>query len=113
MPIEFTKTHLTDSSNNLGLAVKGSSAVGRAYFGQGDGPVFLSEVQCLGTEASLLQCPFGSFVDKHDCSHLEDAGVICLRKYFKIHTHIPCKKAKCRPSTIMNTIICCQLHGFL
>ena len=75
------QTLLTGASNGLDLNVKGSSAVGRAYFGQGEGPVFLNAVECLGTETSLLQCPFGSFVTEHDCTHIEDAGVICLRKY--------------------------------
>ena len=82
----FLQTILSGCSYALDLNVKGSSAVGRAYFGQGEGPVFLNDIECFGTETSLLQCPFGSFVTEHDCTHIEDAGVICLRKFLETHT---------------------------
>ncbi|XP_077207062.1 scavenger receptor cysteine-rich domain-containing group B protein-like [Paroedura picta] len=52
------------------------SAPGSAHFGQGSGNISLDEVQCRGSEDSVLQChhaPWGT----HDCVHREDAGVIC------------------------------------
>jgi len=49
-------------------------AVSRVTFGQGTGPVFLSNVGCTGTESSLLSCsPIGVTY----CSHSQDAGVVC------------------------------------
>ncbi|XP_042685256.1 deleted in malignant brain tumors 1 protein-like isoform X1 [Centrocercus urophasianus] len=52
------------------------SAPGSAHFGQGSGRVWLDNVNCTGAEAALSQCqrrPWGS----NDCTHREDAGVVC------------------------------------
>ncbi|XP_067320842.1 deleted in malignant brain tumors 1 protein-like [Anolis sagrei] len=50
------------------------SAPGEAHFGKGNGAIWIDEAQCLGTEVALQKCPFER---KHDCSHEEDAGVVC------------------------------------
>lgn len=47
-----------------------------AYFGEGQGPIHLDNVRCLGTETSLGHC-LAVGQDGHDCRHNEDAGVIC------------------------------------
>uniref|UniRef100_A0A087XXD5 Soluble scavenger receptor cysteine-rich domain-containing protein SSC5D n=1 Tax=Poecilia formosa TaxID=48698 RepID=A0A087XXD5_POEFO len=47
-----------------------------AFFGQGQGDIWLDDVNCIGNESSLLHCrrpPFG----ENNCGHGEDAGVIC------------------------------------
>ncbi|XP_072051705.1 scavenger receptor cysteine-rich domain-containing protein DMBT1-like [Amphiura filiformis] len=45
-------------------------------FGRGVGPIFLDDVRCTGSEASLLQCSHRG-IGTHNCRHSEDAGVIC------------------------------------
>ncbi len=45
-------------------------------FGQGTGPILMSDVVCRGTEKELSQCPHNSF--DFSCSHFEDAGVECV-----------------------------------
>ncbi|XP_032297005.1 deleted in malignant brain tumors 1 protein-like isoform X3 [Coturnix japonica] len=52
------------------------SAVRLSSFGQGSGPIWLEGVRCLGTEATLTECPVKPR-GLHSCSHLEDAGVVC------------------------------------
>ena len=52
-----------------------ATAVSRAGFGVGSGPINLDDVQCTGSEAALINCPFDRFT--FDCSHVEDAGVRC------------------------------------
>nr|XP_038035098.1 deleted in malignant brain tumors 1 protein isoform X2 [Anas platyrhynchos] len=52
------------------------SAQGLSSFGQGSGPIWLEGVRCLGTEATLAECPFKPW-GLHTCSHMEDASVVC------------------------------------
>ena len=56
-------------SRNLGAV-----AYSQAYFGEGDGPILLDNVQCVNSEPTLIQC---SHVTQHNCGHSEDAGVRC------------------------------------
>ena len=48
---------------------------GLQTFGGGSGRIVLDNVQCVGNEASLSDCPALSV---HNCDHSEDAGVRCL-----------------------------------
>ena len=53
-----------------------AAAVTDGTFGPGNGPIVLSNVQCTGTESTLLSCqadPLGV----NDCDHSQDAGVVC------------------------------------
>ena len=52
----------------------GAVGLMRAYFGRGSGPIYFDEVACIGDETSIFDCPH---IIRHDCSHYEDASVIC------------------------------------
>ena len=58
-----------------------ATAYSRAHFGQGSGTIVLDDVQCTGTEETLVGCSYDS--NTLDCTHSEDAGVRCqiTRKY--------------------------------
>ena len=45
----------------------------------GTGPIFLSELNCLGTESSLLECSRqdNQLTGLHDCTHQLDAAIRC------------------------------------
>ena len=47
-----------------------------AAFGAGSGLIFLDNVECMGNEANLLDCP-GQDAGLHNCRPSEDAGVYC------------------------------------
>ncbi len=50
-------------------------------FSDGEGQIWLDEVQCVGTERTLLDCPTENPVGLHNCFHSEDAGVLCARTF--------------------------------
>ncbi len=47
-----------------------------AGFTNGINVIWLDDVQCLGTETRLIDCP-ASPLGTHNCAHVEDAGVRC------------------------------------
>ena len=61
--------------NQLGF-LGAREAVPRAGFGQGSGPIQLDDVECVGKESSLTDCPARP-INQHNCGHSEDAGVRC------------------------------------
>lgn len=54
----------------------GATAVGYAAYGVGQGNILLDDVNCIGTETSLAQCPHAGYYN-HNCNHFEDVGIIC------------------------------------
>lgn len=50
-------------------------AITGSRLGQGIGPIHLNEVQCTGTEKSIIDCKFNT--ESQGCNHEEDAGVRC------------------------------------
>ncbi len=47
-----------------------------ATFGQGTGEILLDNLMCVGTEATLFDCPHNG-VGIDNCAHSEDAGAVC------------------------------------
>ena len=54
----------------------GAVFLDRAFFGAGNGSIFLDNVVCSGSEETILQCSHHGF-ESHDCEHDEDVGVEC------------------------------------
>ena len=52
------------------------------YYPQGAGSIWLDNVQCLGTESRLFDCP-NVGIGIHDCTHIEDVGVMCGKPQYR------------------------------
>ncbi|XP_058873166.1 uncharacterized protein LOC117401785 isoform X1 [Acipenser ruthenus] len=52
------------------------SAPGNAAFRRGTGPILVYNATCTGSESSLMQCVNPS-LGRDQCTHAEDAGVVC------------------------------------
>ncbi|XP_060690401.1 deleted in malignant brain tumors 1 protein-like [Hemiscyllium ocellatum] len=64
--------------NQLGCGTAISTPDG-ALFGEGDGLIWMDIIECNGNEMRLTDCPIVSW-GKHQCTHRNDAGVICSGK---------------------------------
>ena len=49
----------------------------RPLFIFNSGPVWLRQVECLGNESKLSQCPHNGVGNVGNCSHAQDIGVQC------------------------------------
>ena len=84
----FIRWDDTDASvvcRQLGHA--GGTAHKYAFYGEGEGQIWLDNVECDGSESVLTNCPANSIGDEN-CGHGEDAGVSCgkLRKVLCMRT---------------------------
>ena len=51
-----------------------------AHFGQGSGPILLKNVGCTGSESNLIDCTHDPIGEIGDCTHEDDAGVMCYNR---------------------------------
>lgn len=59
-----------------------TAALGAFFgFGSGSGPIWYDQLECTGNEANLTECSSNGLAI-HDCSHFEDASVICASESF-------------------------------
>ncbi|CAM5172979.1 unnamed protein product [Eretmochelys imbricata] len=70
---DLTEARVVCRQLGCGMAL---SAPGGARFGQGSDRIWLDDVHCTGTEASLTECRARPWGD-NNCNHREDAGVVC------------------------------------
>ena len=81
--------HITDANvvcKQLGY-IGAAVVLPRATFGQGSGPIWLDDVKCNGTEASIGDCAHKGW-NVHNCAHSEDVGVICDTSEGKFSSYV-------------------------
>ncbi|XP_048254124.1 deleted in malignant brain tumors 1 protein-like [Haliotis rufescens] len=62
-----------------------TSAYVTTSYGPGEGLVWMSNVNCAGTETSLDECSHTRWGTVTGCSHSSDVGVVCLGATLQIH----------------------------
>ena len=70
---DWNNAQVVCSELGLGYAV---TAIPNAFYGQGSGQIWLDDVNCVGTELSLVHCSHSGW-GSHNCSHGNDASVKC------------------------------------
>ena len=60
----------------LGFGSSGTS-YSNAYYGEGPGSIWLDNIKCMGSESTLVSCGHLGVNITRNCSHSEDAGVVC------------------------------------
>lgn len=50
---------------------------GGALYGQGQGPILLDNVNCVGTETVIHKCYHGGW-GSHNCDHSKDLSINCV-----------------------------------
>ena len=78
-----------------------ATAFGEAYFGEGNGLIWLDNVICSGTESDLLSCSHNG-LGVHNCDHSEDAGVKCEGTFILIPVYLT--------TIIMYHVSLCAIH---
>ena len=67
----------------LGLPHKYAKGARWKYFGEGSGQIWLSNVNCSGSESSLDDCLHSDW-GIHDCTHEDDIGIFCKQGVYTI-----------------------------
>ena len=52
-------------------------------FGQGNGTVWMSNVECWGTEEDIAECDFSGW-GPGNCNHSKDVGIACGMSQYKL-----------------------------
>ncbi|KAJ8305174.1 hypothetical protein KUTeg_017275 [Tegillarca granosa] len=65
----------------------GGIAVGQSRYGEGSGKIWLDRVECSPELNNIEQCKHNGW-GHHDCTHKEDAGVLCISPVFEKYIQV-------------------------
>ena len=82
-------------------------AARNAFYGRGRGSIWLSNLQCVGTEWSIGNC---SQSRRFSCSHYEDAGVKCASGTYHLFGVTLCMYV-CKINNKMTSLLMLEVVG--
>nr|XP_034321262.1 neurotrypsin-like [Crassostrea gigas] len=62
--------------STLGYSSTNAKAKQNAFFGQGNGTIWMDDLRCTDNDTNIFNCSQNRF-GIHNCGHHEDAGVMC------------------------------------
>ncbi|RDD36431.1 Deleted in malignant brain tumors 1 protein, partial [Trichoplax sp. H2] len=72
----FTMVSANIICKQLGFLRGATTFYGGALYGQGNGTIWLANVNCTGNETNIASCPH-SYWGINDCTHSEDISIVC------------------------------------
>ncbi|XP_030403730.1 scavenger receptor cysteine-rich type 1 protein M130-like [Gopherus evgoodei] len=91
------------------------SALAKAAFGEGTGPIWVELLNCRGTESSLWDCPAKPWGESN-CDHKEDAAVNCsglTERTDSLNTPAPPRRPPANSGRVTVPVIICIILGAL
>ncbi|XP_043370040.1 scavenger receptor cysteine-rich type 1 protein M130-like [Dermochelys coriacea] len=91
------------------------SALGKAAFGEGTGPIWVETLNCRGTESSLWDCPAKPWGESN-CGHKEDAAVNCsglTERTDALSTPAPPRRPPTDSGRVTVPVVVCIILGAL
>ncbi|XP_067661777.1 uncharacterized protein [Haliotis asinina] len=76
----FDENDAETACRALGLPTNYAYVVPTSFFGSGSGEIWVDELQCSGSEASIDSCPRSTW-GVHNCNHDKDVGIICASTF--------------------------------
>lgn len=67
------------------LCSTNAKAKHNAFFGQGNGKIWMDDLRCTDNDTNIFNCSQNRF-GIHDCGHHEDAGVVCYISTGTVYT---------------------------
>jgi len=74
-----------------------------AHYGPGTGPIWLNNIECIGTEPDLFTCK-NDGIGSHSCGHHEDASAECIGMHLCQHCTIIIATHACTVATIVTYV---------
>ncbi|XP_046368563.2 hemicentin-2-like [Haliotis rufescens] len=79
----FDRNDAKTACRGLGLPTSHAYVVPTSFFGSGTGDIWVDDLECTGSEASIDSCARPTW-GEHNCNHDKDVGVVCASTFSEV-----------------------------